>query len=143
MGLHQSYGLDLLVTGHKHDQELWKGSKTALPASQLGGLTCFVTGGGGGITSEESPLKNHGMSHAWPNVNTQYGFFDMAVSKEKIRLSRGLAPDPGRERMGTLEARMELHLVQWHGDVTPRWRPATQSAPAVQRDELAYDGSRR
>jgi len=84
--LHQSYGLDLLVTGHKHDQELWKGSKTALPASQLGGLTCFVTGGGGGITSEESPLKNHGMSHAWPNVNTQYGFFDMAVSKEKIRL---------------------------------------------------------
>jgi len=83
--LHDHYGLDLLVTGHKHDQELWK-AHDAATMNKLGGLTCFVTGGGGGITSEDSPHKGKGMSHPWPNVNTQYGFFDLAVSKTQIRV---------------------------------------------------------
>eukprot|EP00442_Polarella_glacialis_P002437 CAMPEP_0115116500 /NCGR_PEP_ID=MMETSP0227-20121206/43329_1 /TAXON_ID=89957 /ORGANISM="Polarella glacialis, Strain CCMP 1383" /LENGTH=560 /DNA_ID=CAMNT_0002517383 /DNA_START=168 /DNA_END=1850 /DNA_ORIENTATION=+ len=80
-GLHTKYGLDLLVTGHRHDQELW-------PAERLGGLTCFVTGGGGGVTSEASPTDTsewYGKEqYGGIEVGTQYGFFDLTVSKSQI-----------------------------------------------------------
>jgi len=81
-GLNARLGLDLLVTGHRHDQELWKAGEVGY-AGILGGLTCFVTGGGGGITSEESLIPGT-PTHNWPNVNTQYGFFDLTISKSKI-----------------------------------------------------------
>lgn len=73
-------GLDLLVTGHRHDQETVK----PFHRNALGGLACIVTGGGGGISSEDSPLPGHFVRHNWPNVDTQYGFFDFAVTKETI-----------------------------------------------------------
>ena len=65
--LHATYGLDLLVTGHRHSQELHK----------IGGLTCFVTGGGGGVTSEGAPMGE---------MTSEYGFFDLAFSKTRIQI---------------------------------------------------------
>mmetsp|Transcript_123746 Transcript_123746/g.361340 ORF Transcript_123746/g.361340 Transcript_123746/m.361340 type:complete len:567 (-) Transcript_123746:93-1793(-) len=76
MQMHQSHGLDLLVTGHRHDQELWH-------PGRLGGLTCFVTGGGGGISSEASP------SPAWRREwygEAQYGFYDLTIERETITI---------------------------------------------------------
>jgi len=67
-------GLDLLITGHRHDQELWSNS------GMLGGLTCIVTGGGGGISSEATP--GHDRSEWYGEA--QYGFYDFTVAKDKI-----------------------------------------------------------
>ncbi|CAE7375266.1 ACP5, partial [Symbiodinium pilosum] len=69
--LHQKLGLDLLVTGHTHVQSIFHKWHV------LGGLTCFITGGGGGITSENAPDHSH---------TTAYGFFDLAFTKDSLHL---------------------------------------------------------
>mmetsp|Transcript_24603 Transcript_24603/g.58363 ORF Transcript_24603/g.58363 Transcript_24603/m.58363 type:complete len:795 (+) Transcript_24603:98-2482(+) len=71
--LHLKYGLDLLVTGHTHYQMMyWAPEK-------LGGLACFITGGGGGITSENNVELENDNDH-------QYGFFDLSMSKDEIKI---------------------------------------------------------
>ncbi|CAE7249231.1 Tartrate-resistant acid phosphatase type 5 [Symbiodinium microadriaticum] len=67
-------GMDLLVTGHRHDQELHDHSGP-------GGMTCIVTGGGGGITSEATPNP---MDRTHWYGEGQYGFYDFTVDKSKI-----------------------------------------------------------
>merc|ERR1711972_128530 len=72
--LRAEYGLDLLVMGHRHDQELHSNSP------MLGGMTCIVTGGGGGITSEASPASDESTWYG----EAQYGFYDITISKSQI-----------------------------------------------------------
>jgi tartrate-resistant acid phosphatase type 5 len=78
--LHEDMGLDLLVTGHRHDQELWDPADDN-PMHKMGGLTCFVTGGGGGITSEATPDPEN--TKDWYG-EAQYGFYDLTITKSKI-----------------------------------------------------------
>mmetsp|Transcript_80102 Transcript_80102/g.141345 ORF Transcript_80102/g.141345 Transcript_80102/m.141345 type:complete len:88 (-) Transcript_80102:409-672(-) len=66
--------MDLLVTGHRHDQELHDHSGP-------GGMTCIVTGGGGGITSEATP--NPDDKENWGSEG-QYGFYDFTISRDSI-----------------------------------------------------------
>jgi len=74
-------GLDLLVTGHRHDQEIWDASHHAR-AGELGGLTCIVSGGGGGISSEATPAENDGNWYG----EAEYGFYDLVLTKESISI---------------------------------------------------------
>jgi len=76
-----SLGLDLLVTGHRHDQELWLPSETY--RNHMGGLTCLVTGGGGGITSEATPNPLNTVD--WYG-EAEYGFYDLVISKSIIAI---------------------------------------------------------
>lgn len=63
-------GLDFIVSGHVHNQLLFK---------EKGGLPPFViTGGGGGVTSEQTPsVKGH---------DYQYGFVDFTISRESLKV---------------------------------------------------------
>mmetsp|Transcript_67589 Transcript_67589/g.200989 ORF Transcript_67589/g.200989 Transcript_67589/m.200989 type:complete len:619 (-) Transcript_67589:131-1987(-) len=77
--LHTQFGLDLLVTGHRHDQEIWLPSMTW--KNHMAGLTCVVTGGGGGITSEATPDPSNQTN--WYG-EAQYGFYDLLITKNEV-----------------------------------------------------------
>jgi len=79
--LKANLGLDLLVTGHRHDQELWAPGHPRF--NDLGGLYCIVTGGGGGITSEATPVENDGNWYG----EAQYGFYDLVIKKSGIDIT--------------------------------------------------------
>jgi len=107
--LHQRHGLDLLVTGHRHQQELWhKGTQNGwikgnMAAHDLGGLTCFVTGGGGGIDAEDYP----GVWYGGRDL-TWFGFFHLMISKQKIKVH--MIDENGRLRGSTIvHARKKHH----------------------------------
>lgn len=79
--LRKQYGLDLLVTGHRHDQELWLPTDTT--RNFMGGLTCIVTGGGGGITSEATPDPMR--TQDWYGEG-EYGFYDLTIDKFSMKI---------------------------------------------------------
>lgn len=68
------YGIDLFITGHRHQQEMHYMDHWVL---NLGKTAWVVTGGGGGITSESIPYWEG------PHVQ-QYGFLDVTISKEEM-----------------------------------------------------------
>lgn len=75
--LYTAHGLDLMVTGHRHDQELWLPTD---PMNRMGG-TCIVTGGGGGITSEATP--NPANTQDWYGEG-EYGFYDITIDQSHM-----------------------------------------------------------
>jgi len=81
-GMFERYGLDLLVTGHRHQQELWwKGTSSQyiqnfMRRNDMGDLVCIMSGGGGGITSENFNNADYGKDLQL------YGFFDILMAKD-------------------------------------------------------------
>mmetsp|Transcript_104399 Transcript_104399/g.185642 ORF Transcript_104399/g.185642 Transcript_104399/m.185642 type:complete len:666 (+) Transcript_104399:57-2054(+) len=72
--LGHAYGVDLVVTAHRHIQEVHVDDE----ANMLKPTAFIVSGGGGGITSEGIP-EAHGK-------DDQYGFMDLTLSKHEIRI---------------------------------------------------------
>jgi len=66
------YGLDLVVSGHRHRQEV------AYNHGRMGPTAVIVTGGGGGITSEDIPDP--------AGVDDEYGFVDLTLTKDEIMI---------------------------------------------------------
>eukprot|EP00434_Breviolum_minutum_P042433 symbB.v1.2.037767.t1/scaffold5668.1/size24746/2 len=66
------YGIDMMITGHTHHQDFWP----QWGKNPLGGTAVLISGGGGGITSEEMPNE-----HGWDD---QYGFMKLELHKKEI-----------------------------------------------------------
>lgn len=74
--LSRMYGIDLFITGHTHFQQIYYMGTTAEAGYNLGETAWVVTGGGGGITSERTPMED--------GDDDAYGFMDMKISKDEI-----------------------------------------------------------
>merc|ERR1712137_84329 len=75
--LSQKYGVDFIISGHVHNQEMWY-HKPAY-GQDWGNTALLVSGGGGGIFSEGDPKEN--------GHDNQYGFMDLKISKDTITAS--------------------------------------------------------
>lgn len=80
--------LDAIITGHRHSQQMhmigdpmgkvWPEDSSDHLMNDFMDPTCWIiSGGGGGITSEHSPLTN--------GEDDQYGFLDMTLTKEYLQ----------------------------------------------------------
>jgi hypothetical protein len=86
--LKNAYGLDMLATGHRHQQELWRPETKSkyvqgfMRANQWDGTApaCFVTGGGGGIVSQKFAYADYGEDLIW------YGFFHLHINKHWMNI---------------------------------------------------------
>jgi len=70
--LSETYNIDLIVTGHRHQQELFDRDP------MLGNAAWVVSGGGGGITSEGMPRED--------GDDDMYGFMDVTISKNEMKI---------------------------------------------------------
>jgi len=70
--LASQYNIDLIVTGHRHEQDVSDRDPS------VGGAAWVVSGGGGGIVSEGTPSLD--------GNDDQYGFFDVTISRETMKL---------------------------------------------------------
>jgi len=68
------YGIDMIISGHRHRQEIhyMKESNDLRPTAYI------VSGGGGGITSENEPKRD--------GTDDEYGFVDLTLSKREIMI---------------------------------------------------------
>lgn len=74
MRLTKKYGIDLIITGHQHQQEVHYRDESNF----LRPTAFVISGGGGGITSEGTP-------DAMGN-DDQYGFMDLTLSRKEIMI---------------------------------------------------------
>lgn len=70
-------GIDLIVTGHKHEQKVYY--KREFAGTDLEGTAWVITGGGGGVTSDVLPTSS--------GQDDAYGFMDMRMSLDEIEIT--------------------------------------------------------
>jgi len=75
--LGKRHGIDLMISGHRHYQQLTLKGETTDTAPVFP-FTTLISGGGGGITSDRKP-------ELW-GADDAYGFFDLTMSKETIMI---------------------------------------------------------
>jgi hypothetical protein len=72
--LTEKYDVDLIITGHRHRQEVhYKNLDDVLPNTAW-----VVSGGGGGICSELTPRED--------GDDDQYGFMDVTISRTQLKI---------------------------------------------------------
>eukprot|EP00443_Scrippsiella_acuminata_P048691 CAMPEP_0115213306 /NCGR_PEP_ID=MMETSP0270-20121206/23726_1 /TAXON_ID=71861 /ORGANISM="Scrippsiella trochoidea, Strain CCMP3099" /LENGTH=478 /DNA_ID=CAMNT_0002627051 /DNA_START=57 /DNA_END=1493 /DNA_ORIENTATION=+ len=72
--LAERYGVDLLVAGHKHQQEL-SGRDPS-----VGNAAWVISGGGGGMMSEGAPRED--------GDDDMYGFMDVTISRSEMKIEQ-------------------------------------------------------
>lgn len=75
--LAKKYGIDLIVTGHTHEQKIHAPYDTIFDVD-YGATARVVSGGGGGIFSEGPPSPS--------GHDDAYGFMDLVISREELVL---------------------------------------------------------
>mmetsp|Transcript_118108 Transcript_118108/g.294479 ORF Transcript_118108/g.294479 Transcript_118108/m.294479 type:complete len:464 (-) Transcript_118108:418-1809(-) len=70
--LSEKYAVDLIITGHKHQQEVSDRDP------EIGNAAWVISGGGGGIMSEGLPTAD--------GNDDMYGFMDVAISKSQMKI---------------------------------------------------------
>lgn len=73
--LAHKYGIDVIITGHIHSQQMHLGDDHG---NFLRPTAWIVSGGGGGITSEDVPNE--------AGLDDQYGFFELTLSLDTIEV---------------------------------------------------------
>jgi len=70
-------GVDLYISGHTHEQGIYYGDFG--PGRNMGKSAWVITGGGGGVTSEQAPVPS--------GQDDSYGFMEMVISLESINIT--------------------------------------------------------
>lgn len=108
-GLGEEFGIDLIVSGHRHSQGLYESGENGF--STTAGIPYIVTGGGGGITSDGLPGND--IQGTW-----QYGFMDMTINKTDIIIE-------AINQAGTLTGTMHVKSRSMRRDTPDGHVPAT------------------
>lgn len=75
--LYETYGVDLVMAGHSHFQQV--NYKNPSASFDPGDTAWVISGGGGGVTSDGLPLEN--------GDDDMYGFMDMMVTKDQLTIN--------------------------------------------------------
>lgn len=75
----EQYGVDFVMVGHSHQQQVNYGQPAAPRTNPYGPETAWViSGGGGGVTGDGLPLEN--------GDDSIYGFMDVKITKDKFTI---------------------------------------------------------
>lgn len=115
----KNHGIDLIISGHVHVQRVYPQG----PRNFLGDTATIISGGGGGMTSENCPRED--------GMDDQYGFVDLTLSKQTIKIE--MISHAGHLRNTTL---VQQRLAQG-SDGPPPWNPTLSPASDKFSDTLA------